>query len=216
MMQRLIILVILTVKLFGCEDEKGQVLFYSNYDKKGNLSQKDAYTQTYKNQGNGDYLLSIHGTENTTVKRSYQEQLKEKVVDSIGIYRFCNGKYVLTHRFDSLESERFCYTDPPFIHKEAYWLGQKRYRVNNQFYEVMRFGEMSSAHTGNTSYYLKNFGFICYYNDSGSYLLCSKASGSDINQEVLQAITNHLLNDSTFFMKYLIKKDSIKYLPPPA
>jgi hypothetical protein len=214
MIRRLTYIVTLVVILFGCEKEKDKVLHYSYYDKNGQLLKQDAYLMNYKYQNGEGYLLTITGKWNYIKTKEYKEQLRVKVVDSIGLYFFCDGKYILTHRFDSVESERFCYNNPPFIQKESYWFGKKSYKLDDRIYEVVRFGQMSSSHTGNTSYYLKNVGFICYYFDSGSYLLCDKVNGASINQDVLKSINASLINDTTFFMKSIIKEDTIKYLPP--
>jgi len=192
--------------LIGCK-EKESTFYYSLYGKNDLLIEKNKYIQTLSKVKENEYLLTILGNK-------YKESLKIKI-DSIGLYRYCDNHYILTHHFDSIENQTFCKSSPPFLYKKAYWVRKKKYFIRNKPYEIVCFSEISSSESSNSTYYLKGFGFICYYYYKvNKYILCDSINNVDFNLQVLHEINNSLIHDTTIFERYVVKYPKMKFWPP--
>jgi DNA-directed RNA polymerase subunit N (RpoN/RPB10) len=197
-MKRLILLLII-LSLTFCK--KAEPTFYYNfYDKSDSIIKKDKYILKINKIDGNEYLINIEGDNN------YKQDVKMKI-DSLGISRYCNNRFVLTHHFDSVENETFCYSAPPFIHKRVDWAMKRQYIVENTSYEVICYSENSGSSIYNSSYYLKGFGFICYYKyDVDKYILCDSIKNVDFDLKVLQQINQQLITDTTTFERYIFAR----------
>jgi hypothetical protein len=187
--------------------EKQSTLYYSLYGNDNLLIEKNKFKQTLFKLKDNEYLVRIIG-------KNYDESFKFKT-DSTGLYRYCDNHYILTHHFDSVENQVFCKSSPPFIYQKTYWTLKKTYFIGNKPYEIIFFSELSGSEISSSSYYLKGFGFICYYNyNSDKYILCDSVSNMDFNLDVLHRINDSLIHDTTVFERYIVKYPKVKFLPP--
>jgi hypothetical protein len=201
------VFIILILSLFISCKQAEPTYYYNLYDKADSLLIKNLYILKIDSTVGNEYVMDIKGD-------NYKQSLKVKT-DSFGILRYCDSHYVITHHFDSIENERFCYSAPPFIHKQAYWVKKKIYIVDDKPYEVIAYSEISGSSTFNSSYYLKNFGFNCYYDsDVDRYILCDSFKDVNFDLRVLQKINTLLINDTTVFERYIFAKAFSRFKLP--
>jgi hypothetical protein len=190
-----------------CCKERESNYYYSLYGKDDQLIEKNKYVQTMSKIKENEYNLRICGNK-------YNESLKIKI-DSLGIYWRCSDHFVLTYHFDSLENQSYCKTSPPFIYKNVYWVKKKNYLVKSKSYEIICYSEVSSSESYNSAYYLKGFGFICYYSYKvDKYILCDSISNVNFDCQILLKINESLIHDSTMFEKSVIHYPKVNFFPP--
>jgi hypothetical protein len=202
---RVLIVIFVILLLTFCKNVKETTFYYSLYDKSDSLLKEKAYIlNLIKVEGN-EYLMRIEGLNN------YKQEIKIKV-DSLGISRYCDKHFILTHHFDSVENGRFCYSNPPFVHFEVYWTKKAKYIINNTPYDIICYSEISGSETFNSSYYLKGLGFICYYkSDVDKYILCDSIKGVDFDLNILRDINQRLITDTLTFERHILARAFPKY-----
>jgi len=138
-------------------------------------------------------------------KKSYICNYKEKVVREKGIYRSCGKNLILTHSFsDTSNSSKFCLMEEPFINESVLLIDSKKYKIKGVEYKLYYYAENNGSHSGYSSYYLEDVGFICYYNFSrDDYILCDSTNIKTLN---IKGITNQLIRDTAFFARFIGKK----------
>ncbi|TRZ76103.1 MAG: hypothetical protein D4R97_01370 [Bacteroidetes bacterium] len=208
---RKVIIFIIYLLLVNCSKQEN-FLFYQKYNNDLKQIKGEIYLFRYTKINQEERLLEILKQNRIVFKMKIKE-------DSIGLYYFCDNKYSLTHPFNETnKSEDFCRQVYPFFHRLSKIVKSKLYEINNDQFKVICYSEMSNSAESNITYYLKGFGFICFYDFfSGDMYLCNEVENSPIKSEVVRGITNMLINDTTFFVKY--RKQTVpetinKFLPP--
>jgi DNA-directed RNA polymerase subunit N (RpoN/RPB10) len=196
---RLLFIFFISLSLTFCKKIE-PTYYYNFYGKDNALIKKNKYVLKLTKAFDNEYLMNIEGDHN------YKQTIKIKI-DSLGISRYCDSHFVVTHHFDSTENEAFCYSAPPFIHKQVEWTKKKQYIVDNKPYEVICYLENSGSSMLNSSYYLKDFGFICYYNCLiDRYIICDSIKDVNFDLTVLHKINQLLITDTLTFERYIFNK----------
>lgn len=192
-------LVVAVFYLFGsCTRDSDRFILYTKYNGKNNIIRKNIFELKED---------SIAGFDSITVMYDHRIlcKFKQKVVDSLGIFRICNDSLFLMHSFlDSVKCFQTCLSDGPFLNNHIRLIGFRDYLISHKSYRVFHYSEDKGTHSSYDSYYLQGMGFICIYNfDRDEYILSDSA---DIKSIPLREITTILVKDTSFFAKFTLPK----------
>ena len=193
------ILLIFTVCLFSC-DRKTQTFNFDQYDLKHRLMENNAATQHYQFLDSDKYELTI-------TAKNYKKQLTVLEKED-KIYWYCNKEFVLSHSLSSKDRMGSCYDIPPFLNRQISLIGYKTYILSGKKYTIYSFDEINGGDSEIATYYLKETGFICYFDLKGKsyYFLSGTSEFKGITSDVIEKIRKKLVNDSTFFAVEMIKR----------
>ena len=186
------------LSLLSCKEKK-ETHYFNFYGEKDEIISKDTFKIVINKES---FLKEIYIKENKYC--SFKEQQR-----SDGIYRATNKDYQKTHYFEhqfeyfrnSLEIKE------PFLNPEIRYNIFKKYVLGKDTFKIISFSEFHEGVTDTWTYYLSDFGFICYYDkDSDSYSFCDSTSNSFIKEPILQKLRSYLTSDTSFFARYGYRK----------
>jgi len=152
----------------------------------------------YDNIANDSILITSHDSVFCSYKR---------VIDTSGIYRFCNGQKIKTHSFQDTLITEYCRSCLPFLNKNVSFRDKKTYLIGRRQFIVYHFIENTGNHTTYDSYFLKEAGPLCYYSfDRDDYIFCDSLIGYDITAAELSELKRDILSDTTFFARFILKR----------
>lgn len=180
--------------IFSCCNEKVEKHYFNGYNSQNNLMSRDTFIILKDRES---HIVKILNYSNTELYRYFEEEK-----DS-GIFRAIDLRYEKTHHFDTV-FKYFTNLLPekePFINKDVRFNGKQKYTINNNTLDVYSFSEFNNEAGDIWSYYLSNFGFICYYyKNSDSYIYCDSSINNLISTDNLKSLRKLLVSD-TFFLQ---------------
>jgi hypothetical protein len=206
------ILSILLLCVLSCNNATNKVYIYDLYNKDLKKVQENIFTINYHPIHDTTYSVILNGN---FLKEQYVPYKNQEIYfaqfKKEGIYLSCKDSFVLTYSFmpgidsENRRKQKKCDWDLPFRHSHIAFAKQKLY---NDTCNIICYSEMSAEDNGQATYYLKNFGFLCYdYSWNGDFLLCRKSFNTGLPDEVLQAIGDSLIQDTMFFTRHIIARN---------
>lgn len=210
-----LLLYAICVFLVSCLNKKHDLLLHYDLYRGDSIIKRDAVQIEYKSTDSPN----IRVVEIYSKLDSAHIMFKERVADT-GIFRSIDGsKFQLTHAFNTNQniiSELPKYY-PVFLNTWVQNVNKKSYAIGGMdSLEVIYFGEIIPAYTTTASYYSKEFGFFILFYDprKDSYLKIERIEGEpNINAKAIIAITDKVIQDTSFFYRFL--KDKLPHVPPP-
>lgn len=180
---------------FSCKGKgKNEVHYFNYYDENDEVISYDTFKIVIDRQS---FLKAIYIKESQIVAYKEQQHLD-------GIYRAIDTVYQKTHHFYHV-IEYFRNTlkvSEPFLYPEIRYNFFKNYILEKDTFKVIAFSEANGT-SGTWTYYLSNFGFICYYDkDLDSYSFCDSTQNSTIKAQVLQKLRHLLVSDTSLFARH--------------
>lgn len=196
-MKGLLILTLTLTILSGCDKKKQDIknIYYSVYNSEYRLIKKKEFMVEMISKKGYD---SVNVFQRESLLLTYKEQIQGD-----GIYRFYLGHKFKTHSFKNQFITDFPRYSYPFISRHAFLKGEKSYKINGKNYLILLFEEYSGSHIGYDTYYLMNFGFICYYDYINKKIILSdEFIGIRFDNQLVNEIKDCLIKDKSFFTKY--------------
>lgn len=194
----------------GCivhENSTEKLLVFNWYNSNDSLLKNDAFKLNIYSGNDFDSIIGIANDK-------FYFAIKQ-VLDSSGIYRFCQNEKIKTHSLTDSLITAYCKNLPPFINENVSFRGRKTYQIENKKYTVYHFIESYGNHTVYDSYFIDEMIPICYYSfDRDSYIFCDTIQGYDVNNRDLKELKIKLLSDSFFYARYYLQKQYPNYYRP--
>ncbi|SMP36635.1 hypothetical protein [Flavobacterium hercynium] len=200
-MKAKIIFIISVISLISCNKpklEKTNVFYFNLYNNKDIEVESNIFTLERRKLNLFDSIIVFKKNEKVL---SFKETF-----DKEGIYRYVLNKKTLTHSLkDSITlTTNYNVSYFPFVNKKATLINKVIYKLGENSYKIFHYSELQNNHRSFDSYYLENFGFICYYNfDTDKYVLCDS---TNIKSLKIKEITSRLVKDKTFFARFTVAK----------
>lgn len=181
------------------EKENREVHYFNYYGENDEVISKDTFKIMINKQS---YLNTVYVKANQIIAYKEQQHLD-------GIYRAIDTVYQKTHHFDHA-IEYFRNTlkvTEPFLYPEIRYNLFKDYILEKDTFRIFSFSEFNGGIIDTWTYYLSNFGFICYYNkDLDSYSFCDSTQNSTIKAPILQKLRYLLVSDTSLFARHGYRK----------
>ncbi|MEC4048612.1 hypothetical protein OX284_004160 [Flavobacterium sp. SUN046] len=120
--------------------------------------------------------------------------------NNVGIFRSCGLYFSQSHSFDTIAITNHndkCII-PFFLSKKTQLVNEKEFNIKGVNYKIFHYSEQIDSHKSFDSYYLKDRGFICYYNfDTDKYIF---------SNEVPKLLKDYIISDRDFFARYTMAK----------